>query len=207
MQTFKILLRQPETETPEKAQSQLISLNDYLVYSSEVDGKLVNDLNVRVFLDNQDNVALTNSFLQYLSASSDRDEFNKIVNDNKKLANVLNDFYESTLSQEQNPNRLLIQSAVTDTKRIVFTPNVFLENGKRKKIKLSVLTEISTEESFYVPIAINRKSETISPLDFSEFTRDCIEDNEQGEPTLFVQCFIDLDKRKDPFEDVPAPIK
>ncbi len=202
MQEFTILLAQPDptAQSPAPVQSDLNILNTYLVYSTNDEVELVNDLNVRNFLDDPNNADIANGLLVYLQNNTTDLEFEEIVYDNKKLAEILNDFYNSTVRQDQSPDTTLIQNATTNTKEILFTPNVFLPDNTRSIEQRVTLVEFSSDDSFYIDVFLQKNNITTSPLDFSEFTRDCVEDG-----ILFTQCFVDLNKKDDPFEKFPEP--
>jgi len=198
MQSFKIVLTAPETDAPEGFDSRLVGVNGYLVYTTAVvSTNLVDDLSVRAFLDDPKNEQVSIDFLAFLRKTLKPEEFHEIVYDNTKLANTLNDFYNSTIVNGQSPNELVIVSALTGTKRVDFVTTTFDKNNNRTNNKFFELTEISVDDSFYIPINITRSSKPISPDNFSQFSQDCIEDG-----ILFTQCFVNLNKNRNAFEDI-----
>jgi hypothetical protein len=195
MQSYKIILRQEDLEGQQEVNSNLVLSNDYLVNQSLPDSLLVNENNVRAFLDDPKNTDLVNGFINYLQNNTTKEEFDEIVYDNKKLSSNLNEYYVSTTTTNQNPNIKTINNAISGTTEIVYKTNIFENVKKRKKETKTKLEQISTEGGFYIPVMINTNPKPISLLPTNKFAQNCTEDG-----TLYVQCFVDLNKNDNPFK-------
>jgi len=72
-------------------EQQLTLVNNYYVYSKNIGGNVVNNNNVRDFLDKSENSELAKLFVEYLHENTTTAEFREIFYDNKKLSSTFNE--------------------------------------------------------------------------------------------------------------------
>ena len=173
---------------------------EYFSYTSQVGVGIVNDLNVKAYLDMPQNEKIAIKFVDYLKKLLTLDEFRDLFYDNKKLAEFFNSYYRKNINysnQEQteetsDPNINLIEK-----KQSLF-------NQDEKYLKTNALTSYYTNtvnnagksipnnytnatrqtdfinfsgdsENYYVNIQINTNKTTIFTDDFSEYFIDTCE--------------------------------
>lgn len=229
MQKVKIaLLPEFENLVEQPVNSELTSLNNYLVYSSSIGGEIVDEFNVRSFLDNPDNSEIANNFILYLENNATQTEINEIVYDNKKLADIFNDFYNKTVRDSTQPDVTLIQSAITNTSAVTYTSNTFVFSPSSGFVRsgdmITELTESNNSPSMYISVFIPKKYDYIEAT-FDKYTKDCIDGAKtlktttvnrlvvggqeikeqnivvvENVPNRLAQCFVSLNKNDSEFE-------
>jgi hypothetical protein len=170
MQDNTVLLKYPSlTATTAVVNSNLDFVNDYWVYSSNVNNKLTDENTVTDFLNEPKNVNLATSFLEYLKNSVSTEEYQDIIYDNYKLSNVLNDYYTSTIINNSTPSSEVLKEQLKNTAEITYKDLNFDENGNRLNTYKTKLIDISTEGSFYITVKLNSDYNLIAPIDFEKY--------------------------------------
>jgi len=166
------------TTAPEIAtDSALQDINQYQVNNIQgLGGGVVNEDNIRGFLNDENNERIINDFFSYLTASTTTIEFAEIWNSDLKIATVFNEYYESSVINNQVPSGTAIVGALTGTTGITVVENMVynydgvsfgkylnylpqsIDQGTRNFRVYSALTTYSTDESYYVPVHIKRSS-------------------------------------------------
>lgn len=177
MQSHIILLNYNFTSTTASISSNLQIVNQYEVNNVEGNGGgIVNYSNVRAFLNDDVNEDIINDFFSYLTGSTTREEFVEIYNSDQKLANVFNNYYNSSVLNNTFPSTAVINSSLTGTSGVTIinnstfnydgiAPQKYLEgiplsiNDSTKNYSTSQsLTTYTTEESYYIPVFIKRNN-------------------------------------------------
>lgn len=179
MQSHKILINQFYAKTGQTAVSELVLDNDYYAYDLEVNGGgVVNEFNVRAFLNDSRNEQIINDFFSYLTGSTSIYEFREIYYSDKKLSSVFNQYYnQSVLSGLSVTTSVINENLVNTIPTIIydFTHQwdgiaVYIMSGIPQSINggtmLTTATPemdtFTTEESYYVPVFIERTTEQLS---------------------------------------------
>src|ERR1035437_9411015 len=143
--------------------------------TSGLGGGVVNEQNVRNYLNNPDNDFIAHKFVDYLTGSTNSDDFKEIFYSDKKLSNVFNKFYQTTIVSGLQSPTSYIDDNLTGTTQISYTNNNFLfssgtvDNSPLPGIPLSIrnasrlnnaqtkLEGFSIEDSYYVNVMLNRE--------------------------------------------------
>lgn len=171
IQRTTILLR-PITATTTIVESNLVSVNGYLAYSETVGGEVVNDLNVRDFLNNPSNEDIATDFFNFLQANSTTEEFKAIFYNAQKLANTFNGFYNKTIRTGLEPNRRDVSTQLTGSTAHTFSSVDFLTPTDRSERKTSVISFFNTGHSYYLPVFIDIQFDRVETSDFDRFHQD-----------------------------------
>lgn len=146
------------TVNEQENKSDLVLSNGYFSHTTNPNKTIVNENNVRDFLDNENNEKLATDFVEFIQHNSTSAEFKEIFYDNKKLASVFNSFYDNN-------------------------PDVF-SNGESSKIieekisdKLIDTLQQENDENYYIYFKIDWTKKIIEDIDFNEYTNDCIKKN------------------------------
>jgi len=173
MQKHKILITLTgETST---VNSTLQNVNGYQVNKIQgIGGGIVNYSNVRNFLNDDVNLIIINDFYTYLTGVTTQVEFGEIYSSDQKLSDVFNNYYDSSVLNNQFPpseaidNSLIGTTGITVVENHIFTydgvaptkglQNISLSinNTKRELRVFSALTTFTYEPSYYIPIFIRR---------------------------------------------------
>lgn len=184
IQRTTILLR-PITATTPTVESSLVSVNGYLAYSETVGGEVVNDLNVRDFLNNPSNETITTDFFNFLQTNSTTEEFKAIFYNAQKLANTFNDFYNKTIRTGQKPVRKDVTSELTGSTAHTFSSVDFITPTDRSLRKTSVLSFINTGHSYYLPVFIDIQFDRVETSDFDRFHQDTFGNKQVKKETTY----------------------
>jgi hypothetical protein len=174
MKNFEILLNNRYTATTQTINSGLEMQNDYYVYINKNGGGIVNQYNVRGYLNDPRNQQITNDFIAYLTGSTTQDQTLNILTADKKLADTFNDYYQRVIiSATSITSTAVINENLTGTTQIVaytydhpwsgYAPSKQLTgitqdiygsiNNTQSK---SYIQEFTTEESYYIPVCLER---------------------------------------------------
>lgn len=144
-----------DTSTQE-LDSDLILSNGYFSHTTNNNKTIVNENNVRNFLDAENNEKLAENFIQYIQQNTTAAEFKEIFYDDKKLASVFNTFYDNN-------------------------PEILLNNENSKTVKADIKKNSSlineSNENYYICVKIDWTKKLIEDIDFSEYTKDCVSKN------------------------------
>lgn len=180
MKNFEILLNIKYTATTQVVLSDLDLQNNYYVYMNKNGGGIVNPYNVRGYLNDSKNIQITNDFFAYLTGSTSVDQALNILAADKKLSDTFNDYYQRVIiSATQISSTAIIDKNLTGTTQIIantyihpwsgYAPNKQLTgitqsiNGSVDAVQSSLyLQDFTTEESYYIPIYIERNYSQLS---------------------------------------------
>lgn len=146
------------TEIEQEYKSDLVLYNNYYSHTTNPNKTIVNENNVRSFLDDENNEKLVNDFVEYVQYNSSQEEFKEIFYNNKKLASVFNSFYDNN-------------------------PDIFLNNESEKIVKSDIdknsikAQKKESDESYYIYLKVDWTKKIIEDVDFSEYTKDCVKKN------------------------------
>lgn len=172
MQYHKLLLNRALSGTPVGG-TTLRRYNGYYVYGNTLGGGIVNQFNVRTFLNDPLNSVIVNDFAAYLSANTTSEEWVQIVGSNEELATIFNSFYETTVIGGQQTSPGVVNSSLVNTGTIQLhesdhlwngtAPTAALENiplpindASRSNDVIDVTSKFSTDMGYYIPVFITR---------------------------------------------------
>ncbi len=169
-----------------KNQQNLILDKDYYSYKSQVGGSIVNDLNVKEFLDKSENETIATSYIDHLNSKLTKEEFRDIFYDNKKLAEYFNEFYKSYKNQEieqsnfrtanDELNDKLKNSFIGDRKAVQENPNTnyyLSDSNVNSQLRTTNVSNVSGySENYYISIFVNKKNGILNNDDFSDYFKD-----------------------------------
>jgi len=153
--------------------------NNYYSYITKNGGELVNDNNIKDFLDKPENSQLAEDFVSYLQENTNILEFKEIFYDNKKLSNTFNEFYKNNYVQNFNEKVSIKQSLNQTSGHTTFETN-FNTNNERlnnKQIDLLNPTLNPLDDSYFINLKIDHQKKTISSINNSKYFKDCIKES------------------------------
>lgn len=180
MQSFQILLNNRYSASTQSGSSELTLTDGYYAYVNKNGGGLVNPSNVKWFLNEEKNKQVANDFFTFLTGNTTTAQALNIISSNQKLSNVFNDYYQKyVLSGNQIANTTVIQQNLTGSNQTIeyaynhpwygYAPSKQM-TGITKDIYGSInsvqqkpfLNEFTTDESYYVPVYIQRSNNQLS---------------------------------------------
>lgn len=175
MQRHRILLNLSFTSSTQSINSNLQNINQYEVNNVQgLGGGIVNPSNVRFFLNNDVNDLIINDFFSYLTGSTTNVEFTEIYNSDQKLSDTFNNYYVSSVLNNQLPPMAVIDLSLSGTSGVTIIENTInnyngnapskylegiplsIDNSTKQLRSYSALTTYTLEESYYVPVFIKR---------------------------------------------------
>lgn len=155
--------------------SELQNVNGYEVNNVQgLGGGIVNPSNVRGFLSSDVNNIIINDFFSYLTGTTTTIEFAEIYNSDQKLSNVFNNYYTSSILNNQLPPTSVVDESLSGTSGTTIIENFIFEmngiapskgldaiplsinNSTRKLNVFSALTTFTHEPSYYIPVFVKR---------------------------------------------------
>lgn len=165
---------------------QLVFSNNYFSYKTINGGEIVNDTNVRNFLDKTENESLAENFVNFLQSNTNFTEFKEIFYDNKKLAHTFNEYYKNIYVPNFNQNSSIQESLIYTSGQTNFNNNFLnYQNRISNQITSLVPTPI-TGDSYFVNLKIDRTIKTAPKRDYSEYFKDCIKGTYLDETYSFI---------------------
>ena len=175
MQRVTLLLNRFFSATTQTAitNPNFVLQNDYYVNLQNVPNKVVNQTNVRAFLEDPKNSYVVNGFVNYMTGSTTLNStkyngtftptssFNDIYYNDEKLANLFNSYFEdSALKGNTTPN-ILINAQVTATPNdpfiynniITYTHNFYWEYSGNMQL----------QSMNYIPLDMNNNIRKTEP--------------------------------------------
>lgn len=207
MVKYKLTIKVNNNPPDAVINSSLSNLNGYITHdNSTLDrGLLVNENNVNAYLTNPRNGAIVERFKKYLREYTNEIEFKEIYYKARKVAPILNDYYNEEVRFNSEANPVLITDALRGTKPVYYTDNNFdFLNGQRmSNVNKSQLVEdkslanstATTFTDYYIDVGINIREDSLFGTDFSEYFKNTEEDG-----VVYVNSFVDLNQRTNPFE-------
>ncbi len=188
IQRHRILINLGYTaQTADNNSSNLTTVGGYQVNNVQgLGGGIVNASNVRFFLNDEVNDIIINDFFSYLTASTTTVEFAEIYHSDQKLADVFNNYYVSSVLNNQIPPTSVIDGSLSGTSGFTVISNEYhnLDGVAPKKdlqhIPLSIndstrilnvysaLTTYTLEQSYYIPVFIRRNNKQMARLNFKD---------------------------------------
>ncbi len=173
MQYHRLLLDRSLSGTPSVTTTELRNFNGYYVYGNSIGGSTVTPFNVRTFLNDPRNNVIAMDFLAYLTGNTTQPEYVQIVGSNEELANVFNQFYETTvLAGLQTPPNVVgnslvqtitLQNTETDHSWNGEAPTAALENiplsinqSDRSQGVMNTTIKYDLAPGYYIPVFITR---------------------------------------------------
>lgn len=183
-----------------KTQQNLSFEKEYFLYLQQNGVSIVNDLNVKNYLNKSSNETLANEFVTYLSGLCTHEEFVEILYDNKKLSDFFNDYYQkfssySNQGDSDNSNNESIslietKSRINNQDKLYTKTNsltnylyheVDFSGNQRRNIPEQISLSFETfyfsgkDESYYINIKIGKGNKTFFSDDFSEYYQNVCE--------------------------------
>lgn len=153
---------------------QLVFSNNYFSYKTINGGEIVNDNNVRNFLDKPENESLAENFVNFLQSNTNFTEFKEIFYDNKKLAHTFNEYYKNNYLPDFNQNSSIQESLIYTSGQTNFNNN-FSNYQNRISNQINSLVPVPmTGDSYFVNLKIDRTTKVAPKGDYSEYFKDCI---------------------------------
>lgn len=198
MQKYKILTKRPLTTSIPESNSDMVSVNNYLINPIETQQELTSEYTVKDFLNDPKNSELATNFLSYLQNNTKDSEYKDILYNESKLSNLLNDYYNTTILEGTNPDKNKITSELEKSIEIYYeNPNYSLLTDERKKDEKVEVTDLSFGDSFYISVLLKQNNRQIAPIKTSEFTKDKYENG-----ILYTNGFVDLNNNTNAFGDI-----
>jgi len=202
MLKYKIVIK-PVNLSDATIENNFSVTNGYLVYdNSKVEqGVLVDEFNVQQFLEDPNNSVVVEKFKKYLREYTNELEFNEIFYKPKKVAPILNDFYNEEIRFNSEANPALITDAIKDTEVIYYQNNNydFLSNQRMSFENKSLLFEslsANTEyKDYYIDFKVDLNKSLIGNNDYSNYIKDYKEDD-----IVYKNSFVNLNDKVNPFE-------
>lgn len=145
-----------ETNVEAKNNNQTLQFkNGYYIYTSELGQTIVNDNNVRNFLDDDRNEIMALNFINYLKNNTNIQQFKEIFEDNKKLAAIFNEYYDSNVL----PGNITSSQISAQLKSSNSTLNLF-ESTEEK-------------DSYYIPFIINQNKKLVDDGNYAQYFKNC----------------------------------
>jgi hypothetical protein len=163
------------TNSVSQINSNLQTVNRYEVNKTQgLGGGIVNYSNVRGFLNDVSNSIIINDFFSYLTGNTSSVEFYEIYSSDQKLSNVFDNYYQSSVVNNEFPSSSAIDESLANTMGIIFIDNITynfdgfsptkgldsiplsINDSKRINKSFSALTTFTYEPSYYVPVFIKR---------------------------------------------------
>lgn len=153
---------------------QLVFSNNYFSYKTTNGGEIVNDNNVRNFLDKAENEDLATNFVDFLQTNTNFTEFKEIFYDNKKLAHTFNEYYKNNYLPEFNQNTSIQESLNNTSGQTNFNTNFSNYNNRLSNQITNLLPKNLSNNSYFINLKINKTQKTIPESDYLKYFKDCI---------------------------------
>lgn len=183
------------------SQQELTLQREYYGYEVQTGVGLVNDLNVKSYLNNPANEQIALEFISYLTASTSLEEFRDIYYDNKKLSDFFNDFYrkikiysnqgasqrivDPTIDLVESKEKIIGRDRVytkTNSNTSYISKTISANGNVSNSLQANLLPSDTinfsgNDESYYVNIPISRKRIDFYSDDFREYFVDTCDGN------------------------------
>jgi len=224
MQTHKIFINPRFSGTSVAISSDLQVNNGYLSHTQDALGDgVVNEFNVRAFLNDEKNNIIINEFYIYLNANTTDSQYREVFYSDKKLADIFKEFYETTVTLGVQTSTSVINQNLTGTTSLSVldhnfnyltadgipaqfsgSPQSLMGSNRLNKLVDNIVTT-TEEDSYYVDVYLRRSSPQISlQVSNGDIENVLIKNNE------FSQGFVDLNnlsEENDVWSDVPLSVR
>ena len=161
-------------QTSSTEQSALALRKGYLVYTSSFGGGLVDEFTVRSFLDNPNNEQIATDFFNYLQQNFTKPQFNDLYYNNQKLANILNDYYETTIVSNLKPTTDVANTELAFTTATTYTNTNFINYNTRSNEKIAVSIQYNTGDSYYIGFSISKTFTLLDNQNYDKYRKDSL---------------------------------
>jgi len=217
MQSHKLILNRFFTASTQSVSSNLELINNYFLHTQGIGGGIVDETNVRGFLNDDRNQIVITDFFSFLTASTTIEEFREIFYSDNKLADLFNSYYQTSILRGVSTPISTINSELVNTSAVTtfntnfnwdgISPLKYLSgitldiiDSTRTLLPFQKLETFTSEESYYIPVFIPHDSKQISRNIFEICPKKIISltGETQTGPTSgdvvnsIVQCFVDL---------------
>jgi hypothetical protein len=120
----------------------------YVNLPNEVGGGIVNEFNVRGYLGSPKNEQITSSFYNYLTGNTSFIEFKEIFYSDRKLSELFNDFYNTTVLSGTPSSLGYIENQLEGTSADTYSKNIHDWNGVASYKQMSGSTLEITGDTF-----------------------------------------------------------
>lgn len=182
MQKHEIILNRSFTGST-IGDSRLQLQNNYYVYTQSLGGGLTNEFNIKAYLNNPSNQIIVDQFIQYIESNTTQEEFLGIYYDDKKLKNIFNEFFETTIQSGQVTATAVIDRNLENTIIITIQDNWWnwdgesevpsmsgivsgIHNASRQNSSRNQLISTTTEDGYYIPVIIHANTSQLPSNDF-----------------------------------------
>jgi hypothetical protein len=179
MQSHKLLINNFFTASTQGVNSNLDLVNNYFLHTQSLGGGVVNETNVRSFLNNTNNQIIINDFFSYLTGQTSIEEFREIFYSDSKLADIFNTYYQTSILLGVQTPTSVINNEVSDTSAVTtfdtfynwdgISPTKYINgitldiiNSTRNLTNFTKLESFTSEESYYLPVFIKRDTKQLS---------------------------------------------
>lgn len=183
MQKHEVILNRSFIGVP-IGESSLKLQNNYYVYTQSLGGGLTSEFNIRAYLTNPNNQNIVDQFIEYIESNTTQEQFLEIYYDDKKLKDVFNEFFETTIQAGQVTATAVIDRNLENTITITIQDNWWnwdgennvtsmsgisssINNASRQNNFRNELTSITSEDSYYIPVIINANVGLLPSKEFS----------------------------------------
>lgn len=217
MERKRILLNRKLNSEGSEINSDLSLVNGQFINKRSSEG-VVNEHNVRGFLDDENNADIISSFFTFLTANTSVQEFKEIYYSDKKLSETFNKFYSENIQQSVTPSTSVIDENLSGVTKRTINNNNFnwdgsarsysltgipnsIINASRKDEQEEELMPTTDEDSYYVPIHLNLNRSLMSEREF-QICKNRKEDivtsgKTDGVDNTILNCFVDINLNSD----------
>jgi len=170
MQDLEVLFKNYNLSA-ETINSSLSLVDGYYTYSDSIGGSVVNEFNVKDYLDDERNLSAATSYFNFLKQNSTQEEFKEIFYNNKKLSNSFNEFYRKTILTGVKPTPAIINRELINTSAYTYFDNYFINDlsNTRTHKKITTMISYNTGQSYYITVFVPIKKNKIGNYDFSNY--------------------------------------
>lgn len=159
--------------------SRLVFVNGYQVNAQSIGGGVVNEANVRAFLEDGRNDFIITDFFSYLTANTNSVEFRTIFYSDKKLSDVFNEYYNTAILSGIQTTTAIINQSLSGSYQTNYYNNIFNWDGFSPNVAMSgnvvsiinatrdnnihsSLESISSENSYYISVFLTKNHQQTS---------------------------------------------
>lgn len=146
--------------------------NGFWSYKTDIGGDLVNQFNVKTFLDNPQNEQIALNFLTFLQQNFTNAEIQELIDDNNKLAATLNDYYSRVVRNNETPTTDVANQELFFTSATTYTNNNFITSNIRSQERLTELVGFNTGDSYYISFKLVLSQNLLDNPSMQKYTKD-----------------------------------
>ncbi len=179
MEKIKIVINKSFSGTSVNADSnsQTFALsNNYYSYQEKPGGNIVNDNNVKNFLNDEKNEKLAQDFVNHLQIHTSVEEFKEIYYDNKKLASTFNNYYNTNIRSQSllTSENAIGHSVGNMTARSIQSNNFHPNTNSRINAAENILfNESANEDNYCISVRLQKNFNTVERGDYNKYINSC----------------------------------